>query len=269
MYYDLFDKQVAMNLSEKGGIGLARIMMSQSGMGISGMDKAKQVHGTQAVQPSIRQGSMPPVQSDKTVIGQESISNPAKNDIQSNIAGVSMTAAGKNNAQEKAAVKFASPVEFMQTIWNVARDVIVDSGFDPKVLIAQAALETGWGKHIIQTAKGESSFNLFGIKSGQQWSGDEVVANTLEYKDGAMYKAREGFRAYDSIRDSVRDYIDFLKGNQRYERVLQQLQDPQAYMKELQNAGYATDPQYANKVLKIMNSKDFGQFFATAGMQET
>jgi flagellar protein FlgJ len=269
MYYDLFDKQVAMNLSEKGGIGLARIMMSQSGMGISGMDKEKHVHGTQAMQPSIRQSSISPVQSDKTVNGQISIRNPAKNNIQTENTNVSMTAAGKIDEREKAAVKFGSPVEFMQTVWNVARDVIVESGFDPKVLIAQAALETGWGKHIIQTAKGQSSFNLFGIKSGQQWSGDEVVANTLEYKDGAMYKAREGFRAYDSIRDSVRDYIDFLKGNQRYKRVLQQLQNPEAYMKELQNAGYATDPQYANKVLKIMDSKDFGQFFATAGMQET
>jgi flagellar protein FlgJ len=269
MYYDLFDKQVAMNLSEKGGIGLARIMMSQSGMEISGADKAKPVNATQAVQSSIRQTSMPPVQSEKTVNGQERVNNTVTTAVQTESANVRMAAIDKTDEQEKAAVKFGSPVEFMRTVWNVARDVIVESGFDPKVVIAQAALETGWGKHIMQTAKGQSSFNLFGIKSGNQWSGKEVVANTLEYKDGVMYKAREGFRSYDSIRESVSDYIGFLKGNQRYQQALEQLQNPEAYMKELQKAGYATDPQYANKVLKIMNSRDFGRFFDAAGMQDT
>lgn len=267
MYYDLFDKQVAMNMAENGGIGLARMMMIQSGMGTTGPDKAENNNTAQAVLPTTRQAKIPPVMI-RDYNNPVAVNSTLHAGIQANKADASRLEVDKTTVQKQAAVKFGSPMEFINSVWNIARDVIQENGFDPKVVIAQAALETGWGKHIMRTATGESSFNLFGIKSGRQWRGDEVMANTLEYKDGMMYKAREGFRSYNSIRESVIDYIDFLKSNQRYKTVLQQLHNPQEYMKELQKAGYATDPQYANKVLKIMNRKEFAHIFDTTGMQE-
>ncbi len=249
MYYDLFDKQVAMNLSERGGIGLAKLMMAQPGIA----DKLTNTAGR--------------VPDGLPAVSNMATSKTADADMIIQPHNETNSDTIKKAQAEHAGIKFGSPVEFMQTVWNVASDVITKNGFDPKVLIAQAALETGWGKHIAKTVKGDSSFNLFGIKSGRQWQGDEVIANTLEFKDGAMYQSREGFRSYNSIRESVKDYIDFVKGNQRYQHALKNLQDPEAYMKSLQQAGYATDPHYSSKVLKIMNSKEFGNFFNSATMR--
>lgn len=270
MYYDLFDKQVAVNLSQKGGIGLAQLMMSQPGFVKEASAQTDAGAGQHKL--NIQPGSVLLQQQflHNSVEARTADGAPVNVKAENILSGSGKDTAGPVNdvaGMEKTG-EFNSPLDFVRTVWNVASDVITSNGFDPRVVIAQAALETGWGKHVIRTANGNSSFNLFGIKSGRQWQGDEVVANTLEYKDGSMYQAREGFRAYGSIRESVSDYIDFLKSNQRYQRVLNQLQDPQAYMHELQKAGYATDPQYASKVLKIMGRKEFTELFDNM-MQET
>jgi len=242
MYYDLFDKQVAMNLSDKGGIGLARMMMTQGDMGTGAIQKKGQL----PVTPEIR----------ATVI-QDDFSNKNKVLQSTNIDHKEVSSA----ESDKLPLNFDSPLEFIQTIWNVAKDVLQESGLNPKAVLAQAALETGWGKHIMKTVGGESSYNLFGIKSGRQWQGEQAMANTLEYKNGVMVKSREGFRSYESIKESVQDYVDFLKTNQRYGNALKQAADPDAYVVELQKAGYATDPQYANKIKSIMDRPEFTQLF--------
>jgi len=258
MYYDLFDKQVAMNLAEKGGIGLTKIMMSQGGI------------ESQSHQPSLpsipasahRWHTQPHRVSEQSnenhqlkKIFDESIQTNTKNDM------VNLQETEKSQNQTQAMPSFDSPVEFIQTIWNIAKDVITESGINPKVVIAQAALETGWGKHVMNKASGESSFNLFGIKSGKRWSGDQAIANTLEFKDGLMVNTREGFRAYESIKESVQDYVNFLKDNQRYKGVIEQSENPEQYAIELQNAGYATDPEYANKLMNIMKRQEFTHIF--------
>jgi len=258
MYYDLFDKQVAMNLSGKGGIGLAKMMMSQSGMQ-EPIQQPSQLPLNDVSHQWKTQPYIPPIQSNDITKFEHSYDKVAekKDDSSSN----DQLSVEKARNSSSSMPNFKSPVEFIQTVWNVAKDVILESGLSPKAVIAQAALETGWGKHVIKNQTGESSFNLFGIKSGGEWKGDQALANTLEFKDGLMVTAREGFRSYQSIKDSVQDYVNFLKDNQRYKYVLDQANNPENYVVELQKAGYATDPEYANKLLNIMQRKEFGELF--------
>lgn len=249
MYYDLFDKQVAMNLSASGGIGLARTMMLQGGE-----EDLKLSNTTQSDSIIVK----------KTVIEDDAVNREkllTKNSDEINVIKSSIQT-------DKAQLNFNSPMEFIQTIWDLAKDVIKESGLNPKAILAQAALETGWGKSIIKSVSGDSSFNLFGIKSDQGWKGEQTVANTLEYADGVMKMSREEFRSYDSIKESVQDYVNFLKSNQRYSEVLKQSSNPNAYVTELQKAGYATDPDYATKIQSIMRRPEFNQLFNSTDLKD-
>ncbi len=124
-------------------------------------------------------------------------------------------------------------------------------GTTPEVLLAQAALETGWGKHVMRRTDGASSHNLFGIKADRSWSGDTVTRRTLEYFDGKPVRVNAAFRAYDSFGAAFDDYAAFIEGNPRYRAALTQAGDPRAYAHALQSAGYATDPRYAQKIVQI------------------
>ena len=129
-------------------------------------------------------------------------------------------------------------------------------GVDSNVLMAQAALETGWGEHISRDEQG-SSHNLFNIKSSSQWGGQSVKVTTLEYRDGVAQKEQANFRSYDSFEDSFNDYADFIMSNPRYEKALSCAADSEAYVQELQKAGYATDPDYAQKILQLLKQPEF------------
>jgi flagellar protein FlgJ len=128
-------------------------------------------------------------------------------------------------------------------------------GIQPEAIIAQAALETGWGKHMIRSPDGRNSFNLFGIKANPQWHGQRVTTETLEFRDGVMSKERDSFRAYQSLEESFSDYADFLTSNPRYKKALETAHDAPAFTRALSEAGYATDPDYSHKINQIMNSE--------------
>jgi flagellar protein FlgJ len=117
----------------------------------------------------------------------------------------------------------------------------------PEVLIAQAAHETAWGRSVPRFADGRTSHNLFGIKASRGWDGERVVNSTFEFVNGVAVRQRDGFRAYPSYADSFNDYVRFLQVNPRYTQALILVQDGSAYLRELQRAGYATDPNYARK----------------------
>jgi len=121
---------------------------------------------------------------------------------------------------------------------------------DTSVLLAQSALETGWGKHIPRHADGRSSFNLFGIKADRGWQGDSVGVGTLEYRNGEMRREQARFRAYETPADSFIDYVAFLRRNPRYGEALKS-RSGEEFIRGLQKAGYATDPRYADKILGI------------------
>jgi flagellar protein FlgJ len=126
------------------------------------------------------------------------------------------------------------------------------TGIPAKFMLGQAALETGWGKHEIRGADGKTSHNLFGIKATGNWTGKTVEVATTEYVNGVAQKKMEKFRAYDSYGDSFRDYANLLKNNPRYQNVIASGKDASAFAHGLQAAGYATDPNYAAKLARII-----------------
>jgi flagellar protein FlgJ len=125
------------------------------------------------------------------------------------------------------------------------------SGVPAPLILAQAALESGWGKREIRADDGTPSHNLFGIKADRSWKGPTVETTTTEYVDGEPQKVRAKFRAYGSYEEAFTDYAKFITRNPRYANVLA-TDDPAAAAHGLQKAGYATDPQYGHKLVRIM-----------------
>ena len=133
-----------------------------------------------------------------------------------------------------------------------ASEASQSTGIPAKFMLGQAALETGWGKREIRGADGTPSHNLFGIKATGNWTGKTVEVATTEYVNGVAQKKMEKFRAYDSYADSFRDYASLLKNNPRYQNVIASGQDATRFAEGLQRAGYATDPNYAAKLGRII-----------------
>jgi flagellar protein FlgJ len=152
-----------------------------------------------------------------------------------------------------------NPKEFVKRLWPWAQEAAEQLGLAPVTLLAQAALETGWGKHMMRLADGSPANNLFGIKADRRWEGGKVSSGTLEFEQGVAVRKKESFRAYDSLRDSFRDYVDFLRSNPRYSEALANSGDAKSFFSELQQAGYATDPAYAEKVVAVLESPEMKQ----------
>ncbi len=159
---------------------------------------------------------------------------------------------------------FASAADFVATMLPLAEEAAQKIGVDARYLVAQAALETGWGKSIIRQSDGSSSHNLFGIKAHGGWEGDSARVLTTEYKGGEAVKESASFRAYDSYQQSFNDYVSFLQGNGRYQEALTAADNPERFVRELQEAGYATDPQYARKIAQIARQMQTYQAVAAA-----
>jgi peptidoglycan hydrolase FlgJ len=164
---------------------------------------------------------------------------------------------------------FASKDEFIAAMLPMAEQAAQKIGVDPRYLVAQAALETGWGKSIIRQQDGSSSHNLFGIKSHNSWEGDSARVLTTEYRGGKAVKEAASFRAYDSYAHSFDDYVSFLQGNGRYQKALASTDKPEQFARELQKAGYATDPQYARKIAQIARQMQTYQTVAAVSTPST
>lgn len=148
------------------------------------------------------------------------------------------------------------PKEFIEMVKYPAIEIEQEHGIPAAVIIAQAALETGWLRHEIRDKHtGEKSYNLFGIKAHGGWEGDTVTIDTHEYKDGRRLKKEDEFRAYNSFQESILDHMQFLFDNPRYEKTLE-ASNPIEFARRLQAAGYATDPKYAEKLISIMRKYD-------------
>ncbi len=143
-----------------------------------------------------------------------------------------------------------TPEGFVASIWGHAQVAADELGVDARALVAQAALETGWGKRQINHGDGRSANNLFGIKAAG-WSGERATVGTHEYVDGVRRNETASFRSYASPAESFADYVRLLKTNPRYQRALQAGTDVRGFARGLQQAGYATDPAYAAKISAI------------------
>ncbi|TPG78774.1 flagellar assembly peptidoglycan hydrolase FlgJ [Pseudomonas mandelii] len=164
---------------------------------------------------------------------------------------------------------FSSADEFVNTMLPMAKEAAERIGVDPRYLVAQAALETGWGKSVMRAQDGSSSHNLFGIKAGSSWRGESARAITSEFRNGEMVKETAQFRSYDSYKDSFHDLVTLLQTNNRYQDVVKSADNPEQFVRELQKAGYATDPDYASKISQIAKQMTSYQNYAAAGATTT
>lgn len=143
---------------------------------------------------------------------------------------------------------------FVQSHNAAAQRVARESGIPASYMLGQAGHETGWGKSEIRGDNGSNSFNLFGIKATGNWSGKVAEITTTEYVDGIPRKVKAKFRAYDSYEESFRDYARLITENPRYAKAMENTGNARSYATALQNAGYATDPLYASKLSRAIES---------------
>jgi flagellar protein FlgJ len=141
--------------------------------------------------------------------------------------------------------------EFVRRIRPAATVAAGELGVDPDLVIAHAALESGWGRSVPTGPDGRPSFNLFGIKAGRDWNGAAYGASTREFIDGRMQIVSDDFRAYDSPEQSIRDYVQLLKSSARYAGALNTGSDAGAFARGLMRGGYATDPDYVTKLTAV------------------
>lgn len=153
----------------------------------------------------------------------------------------------------------AKTSEFIQRVWQHALDAAKAIGIKPQFMVGQAALETGWGQHEIRNANGSTTHNLFGVKAGKDWTGPVVERTTTEYVNGVAQKMKEKFRVYSSYAESFQDYAKLLNNNPRYSGVVNNGKNAEGFARGLQKAGYATDPAYADKLMRLINGPSLKQ----------
>ncbi len=227
----MLDSQYATQLSgQPRGLAEAIAKQLERQMGLS----AAQEGGS--VQPSTMPAALAAWKARQTAAAQ-----PAPNAVDGTAAATS--AARPANAQD-----------FVQANTAAAERVAAESGIPAGFMLGQAAHETGWGKRAIRDEQGRDSHNLFGIKAGANWNGPVAVATTTEVIDGRAVKVKARFRAYASPEESFRDYAKLISSSPRYAGVMQARGDAQSFAQNLQKAGYATDPQYADKLGRVINT---------------
>ena len=303
-YQDMYDQQLSVSLSkEGGGIGLADVLvrqLSKQTETVTRNNPFAQVAQTEgAAWPSKPVVGAESARDDSRLLNQRRLALPGKLS-ERQVANVSATAvppAGDGsqplvNMDWKPATAFAPPTdkpltvngiensaptspsktrfgssqEFIATMLPMAEKAAERLGIEPRFLVAQAALETGWGKSMIRQKDGSNSHNLFGIKA-TGWNGASATVTTTEYVNGKATREKAGFRAYDSFEQSFDDFVSLLENNDRYRTAIQVASntgDSERFVKELQKAGYATDPQYARKISQIARKMQTYQTVADA-----
>ncbi len=242
-YRDMFDRQLSLTMAKGQGTGLAEALVRQLGQQVPGLDSEGGKLAGHKASLADYDRSLPPLSSRL----------PAQLVQVNEVAGVTSATAAAPESDRALPERFDSPEQFVRELLPVAERIAGDSGIDPKLMVAQAALETGWGRHMITGDDQCPSFNLFGIKADRRWSGDSVTITTTEFREGVPMKERADFRAYPDYEASFRDYVAFLETNPRYREVLSVADQPEVFADKLQEAGYATDPNYGAKIRQIMN----------------
>jgi flagellar protein FlgJ len=273
-YRDMYDQQMALYLARKPGVGLADLIVKQltpskesnddekihagdylnRALGSSGTQVVRQLSQTRP-QASVKDSSVDPLEASGLRRLQESLDR-MENKLQELDEKPLAAIDGEIAANKQL---------FFSQLLPYAQQAANKLGVDANVLIAQAALETGWGQSVIKNSQGENSFNLFNIKADKSWQGKQTQVSTMEYQRGMAKNEFAGFRSYDSYKESFDDYVHFIKSNPRYGKALKNAGNAAQYVRELQKAGYATDPRYAEKIMSIYNSPITGRVEANAG----
>jgi peptidoglycan hydrolase FlgJ len=215
-YQDMYDQQLALQMAHGKGLGLADMLMQQ-------LTRANAAHASAAA-PATATSATP-----------------------SSAAVPTTTPASAAVGADK--ISSAQQASFVRSLEPLAQSAGQSLGVAPDTLIAQAALETGWGRNMPTDSNGRSSSNLFGVKAGESWSGAAVQASTTEYDQGTPGTTRAAFRSYGDAAQSVGDYVSLLQTSPRYAGALGTGSDVHAFANGLQRGGYATDPNYVNKLV--------------------
>lgn len=247
LYEQMLDQQLAVEMTREQGLGLADLLVRQlQQAGAATADQAPEAGGAGfsiAPRPTRSVRETQPMAAGPIDAGLEANRRATPAAIPEDAADVPAADPGI----------WQSPQAFVADIWSHAKQAAERFGTDVRALVAQAALETGWGSHVIRHADGRNSFNLFGVKAGADWTGGSVVRQTIEFRDGIAQREAARFRSYDSLGEAFEDYVRFLAGRSRYRTALGS-GSAEGFAHGLQDAGYATDPEYGAKIVRVMQS---------------
>ena len=260
-YRDMFDQQIALEMTKRKGLGIADVLTRQLAPGTAapaGPMRALSARDFVAV----RQAAPPALAATHV-----EFPAPDPDTLQRAVLlpVLDFTAAAESAAPADTPSwrnwRPATPEEFTRDIWPHAQSAGEQLGVDPRAIVAQAALETGWGRNVTRDSRGVSGNSPFNIKAGADWGGDRVSVRTLEFEDGIAKQKVAAFRAYPDLKSAFDDYVQFLKGNPRYAEALRNGAQAENFAEALQAAGYTTDPGYADKLRSILGSPRFNDLF--------
>jgi flagellar protein FlgJ len=258
-YREMFDQQIALEMTKGKGLGLADVLTRQLGGTEAALAATPRAPGAADViaarlkaapvlprlpgplAPEIPDSLLQATAAPSLQFAEPAAHTPAAPPLQ----------AAQNDWKDW---RPATPEQFITDIWPHAAHAAERLGVDPRALVAQAALETGWGRNVTRTSDGTSGNNLFNIKADRRWDGPRVTVRTLEFERGVPRQEVAAFRAYPDLKSAFDDYVDFMKGNPRYAEALAHGREPAHFADHLQRAGYATDPGYASKIRSILTS---------------
>ncbi|MFV7770851.1 flagellar assembly peptidoglycan hydrolase FlgJ [Shewanella marisflavi] len=248
-YEQMHDQQMSVNLSDKGMLGLADLMVQQLSPQTSQLTPASVLRGGM-VSP-IANSTQQAVPQTEPQSKASRADKPLPHIFDELVSGKVLPSQAPTVLANKG---FESREAFVKAIYPHAEQAAKALGTSPEVLIAQSALETGWGQKMVRRADGQPSNNLFNIKADRRWDGERAGVSTLEFEHGVAVKQRADFRVYQDIKQSFDDFVSFISEGARYQEAMEQAANPAAFIRGLQDAGYATDPDYADKVIKVMQA---------------
>ena len=244
-YEQMHDQQMSVNLSDKGMLGLADLMVQQLSPQTSQLTPASVLRG--GMESPVAQSAPKPL----AINGASSANKPMPLILDEVMSGKVLPSQAPTGVANQG---FESREAFVKAVYPHAEQAAKALGTRPEVLIAQSALETGWGQKMVRRADGQPSNNLFNIKADRRWEGDRAGVSTLEFEHGVAVKQRADFRVYQDIKQSFDDFVSFISEGARYQEAMEKAANPAAFIRGLQDAGYATDPDYADKVIKVMQT---------------
>jgi flagellar protein FlgJ len=270
-YRDMYDQQMAVHLAGKPGIGFADLIAKQLSPKQNDDEKDNSLNTNDFLNRAAGTGASSNVNNPQSVhTGEDAAAAEQKPLDASGLSSLERSLARLERSQQITAGQWQTLEDNLQNVDNQplnskedfirelsphAQQAAQALGVDANMLLAQAALETGWGQAVVKNGQGENSYNLFNIKADKSWQGKQAKSMTVEFDGGVAKKEMAGFRAYDSYKASFDDYVNFIKTNPRYSEALKKSGNAGQYLHELQQAGYATDPRYAEKVMTIYRSQ--------------
>ncbi|KMT66336.1 flagellar assembly peptidoglycan hydrolase FlgJ [Catenovulum maritimum] len=242
-YRGMRDDQMAIEMSSSGALGFADLIVEQMMPQKGNYMPSGVMRSNADLTGAMRQ--------------HQSVQGSANVAAENNNQDISASTPIEKTKQD---ISFNDKQDFVDKLMPIAEKIAAKIGLPPAAMVAQAALETGWGQKMIQNFDGSNALNFFGIKADQRWQGDKATVNTLEFREGVARKEQAQFRSYNSVEQGLNDYVNFVSGSDRYKDAVKHADQPDKYFSNLQQAGYATDPNYSQKILSILKDTVFDKF---------